>query len=111
MALRFTGLFSVTVTTPVASCSIRMWSSASICDPLRVCVEHALMAMRRQAARPGRRQAMAGSLEGLTVLDLTSSLAGPYAAMMLAYHGADVIKIEQPGEGDAARKMPPFVNG
>lgn len=54
---------------------------------------------------------MPGALEGLVVLDLTSHLSGPYAAMMLADHGADVIKIERKGSGDDARRMPPFVAG
>ena len=53
---------------------------------------------------------MAGALDHLLVLDLTSHLSGPYCAMMLADHGADVLKIEPP-VGDAARKMPPFING
>ena len=54
---------------------------------------------------------MPGALSDLLVLDLTSHLSGPYAAMMLGDQGADVIKIEPPGSGDAARGMPPFVNG
>jgi crotonobetainyl-CoA:carnitine CoA-transferase CaiB-like acyl-CoA transferase len=53
---------------------------------------------------------MAGALEHLVVLDLTSHLSGPYCAMLLADHGADVIKVEPPS-GDSARNMPPFVNG
>ena len=53
---------------------------------------------------------MQGALEHLLVLDLTSHLSGPYCAMLLADHGAEVIKIEPPS-GDSARNMPPFVNG
>jgi crotonobetainyl-CoA:carnitine CoA-transferase CaiB-like acyl-CoA transferase len=53
---------------------------------------------------------MPGALDHLLVLDLTSHLSGPYCAMMLADHGAEVIKIEPP-DGDSARRMPPFVNG
>jgi crotonobetainyl-CoA:carnitine CoA-transferase CaiB-like acyl-CoA transferase len=54
---------------------------------------------------------MAGSLEGLRVLDLSSHLSGPYCGMLLADHGAEVTKIEKPDGGDEARAMPPFVSG
>jgi crotonobetainyl-CoA:carnitine CoA-transferase CaiB-like acyl-CoA transferase len=54
---------------------------------------------------------MAGALDGLKVLDLSSHLSGPYCGMLLADHGADVIKIEKPNGGDEARGMPPYVSG
>jgi crotonobetainyl-CoA:carnitine CoA-transferase CaiB-like acyl-CoA transferase len=50
-------------------------------------------------------------LEGLTVLDLSTQLSGPFCSMLLGDLGADVIKVERPGRGDDARAFPPFVNG
>ncbi|MDP6357036.1 MAG: CaiB/BaiF CoA-transferase family protein [Planctomycetota bacterium] len=51
------------------------------------------------------------SLSGLRVIDLTRVLAGPYATMILADLGAEVIKVELPGTGDEARQFGPFQNG
>ncbi len=46
---------------------------------------------------------MAGPLDGIKVIDLTSMISGPLATMMLGDQGADVIKVEAPGGGDHTR--------
>ncbi len=50
-------------------------------------------------------------LSGITVLDLTRVLAGPFCTMILSDLGAKVIKIEMPGRGDDSRYFGPFKNG
>ena len=54
---------------------------------------------------------VAGPLAGIRVLDLTRVLAGPFATQLMGDMGADVIKLEQPGEGDMTRHIPPTQEG
>jgi len=52
-----------------------------------------------------------GPLSGITVIDLSRILAGPYCTLMLAELGARVIKVEPPNTGDDSRQFGPFVDG
>ena len=54
---------------------------------------------------------LSGAFGGLDVLDLTRLLPGPFATLLYADLGADVVKVEAPEVGDYARAYPPFVDG
>jgi len=56
-------------------------------------------------------QHASGPLAGITVIDLSRILAGPYCTFLMAEMGARVIKVEPPKGGDDARAYGPFVNG
>ncbi|MED2973226.1 CaiB/BaiF CoA-transferase family protein [Fictibacillus sp. B-59209] len=50
-------------------------------------------------------------LEGITILDLTGLVPGPFTSMLFADYGAEVIKIERPGLGETGRHLEPLVDG
>jgi CoA:oxalate CoA-transferase len=52
-----------------------------------------------------------GPLSGITVVDLSRILAGPYATFLMAEMGARIIKVEPPAPGDDARAYGPYING
>jgi len=56
-------------------------------------------------------QSTKGPLSGVTVVDLSRILAGPYCTLLMAEMGARVIKVEAPKGGDDARAYGPFVKG
>jgi len=63
-------------------------------------------------ALPQRNAPSLDLLSGIKVLDLTTSIAGPYAGQLLADMGASVLKVEKPKGGDDARAWgPPFLHG
>ena len=51
---------------------------------------------------------MVGAFAGLRFLDLSRLLPGPYCSLLFADLGAEVIKVEEPGRGDYARRTPPY---
>ncbi|MBV9861644.1 MAG: CoA transferase [Alphaproteobacteria bacterium] len=55
--------------------------------------------------------AQPGPLAGITIVDLSRILAGPYCTLLMAELGARVIKVEAPERGDDARQYGPFKNG
>jgi len=54
---------------------------------------------------------MSGPLEGLFVVDLSKTLAGPFCTMNLGDMGADVVKVEEPTRGDETRQWSPYWDG
>lgn len=68
-----------------------------------------------QAKNPDADQAApgpgAGPLAGVRVLDISTVVAGPFSATLMADLGAEVLKIELPGDGDHIRQLPPHKGG
>lgn len=54
---------------------------------------------------------MLGPLNSLKVLDFSTLLPGPFASLMLADMGAEVLRVESPGRADLVRMLPPHTNG
>ena len=54
---------------------------------------------------------MSGPLASLKILDFSTLLPGPFASLLLADMGAQVLRVESPGRMDLTRALPPHVQG
>src|SRR5215469_10208678 len=61
--------------------------------------------MRPRASAQEAHMSYEAPFAGLKVIDLSQGVAGPYCGMLLAQHGANVIKVEPTGDGDWARTL------
>ncbi|MEA2233133.1 MAG: alpha-methylacyl-CoA racemase [Solirubrobacteraceae bacterium] len=66
---------------------------------------------KRQRDAPGGKKVTAQALAGVRVLDLSRLLSGGFCSLLLADHGADVVKVEDTGVGDYLRWAPPYLEG
>ena len=74
--------------------------------PKKATTHEKLVTVEENPTKEGRRP-----LDGIRVLDLSRLLPGPYASHILASFGAEVIKVEKPGEGDYMREYMPRAQG
>ncbi len=67
--------------------------------------------MADKAAGPSGGPKQAGPLGGLKVIDISTVVAGPFAAGLMGDYGADIVKVEMPGAGDSLRALAPHKDG
>jgi crotonobetainyl-CoA:carnitine CoA-transferase CaiB-like acyl-CoA transferase len=99
----------------LTSATLRPGALAAIRTTLSVCIQ--VTAAITQDRGDERKSSVSGDnrsgvLAETRVIDLTQALAGPYCTMLLGDLGAEVIKVERPGQGDQSRGWgPPYLNG